>query len=697
MSLSIAAEGHSKIDPLLGALTPTTSFKALSLSREAPAENGSVEVFLKVSDAEHAAAAIAEAGGDVHTKAGNILTASLPSQAIETIADDPTIIYIEAAKPVKISNDVATEETGLTEVHLGTDLPEGFSGSGIIVGIVDTGIDYRHPDFADENGDSRVLAIWDQSKSGTNGGPSEISNTYGMECDRDDILEGTCSLGDVDGHGTHVAGIAAGSDDTYTGAAPEANIIAVKYDARLDLESGYANTIFSTKICDAVAYVFTKAAQYGMPAVVNMSLGTHIGAHDGKSLFEECLSELTAGAAGRAIVAAAGNEYSGDWDYTGIHTGFNLMAGKEMASNFVIRNPSSDGVYYIDLWGGEASHVSVGIALRTNSNAGEFSGFTAPGSTESGSFLEGRINYLINATDTDSALNGKQHVGVRILVDPTLSDIGNYDFDLVVKGSGSFDAWLFPDKPARTVQFTSVSGEKENGWIYVSGDRENSIAIPATSPNVIAVGGYATKTKWTVDSLTWVFNGQQLGELLNFSSSGPTSDPEYTGQKPELVAPGGMIASTKSSIAQVGSQVVTDDGEHYLQSGTSMASPSVSGTIALMFQSNPNFTHEDVRRFLIQSAYVDNFVASAPDKRWGYGKLDAVKAMERALNGQASGFFDASGSISSPESPEGTGASASCSLAATSGGDATNAAAYILALLLLLGIHRAFSAVARQA
>jgi subtilisin family serine protease len=699
LSFAAHAEGRSKIDPFLGTLKEVGPFKALSLNAPLPSDEAPIEIFLKVVDVQAAAATVVAAGGEVHTKLGSILTASVPPSAIAVLAEVPNIIYIEAAKPVKISNDVASAETGLADIHLGTDLPQGFDGSGIIVGVVDTGVDYRHADFRDDDGNSRVLAIWDQSKA-SNRGPSELTNTYGTECDRDDILDRTCTLNDVDGHGTHVAGIAASSDGTYAGAAPRANIVAVKYDARLDLESGYADTIFSTKICDAAYYIFAKAAQYGMPAVVNMSLGTHIGAHDGRSLFEECLSELTAGVAGRAIVAAAGNEYSGEWDYTGIHTGFTLVPEKEMATNFVIRNPSSDGVYYIDLWGAPASEISVGIAFRANTLAGapdEFSGLTEPGATASGSFLSGRINYMINATDTDSALNGKPHVGIRILVDPTLSDIRNTSFDLVVKGSGSFDAWLFPDKPARTVQFTSVSGTKEAPWFYMPGDRENSIAIPATSPNIIAVGGYATRTKWTVGSLTWVFNGQQLGELLNFSSSGPTSDPDYTGQKPDIVAPGGMIASSKSSLAQVGAQVTTDDGAHYLQSGTSMASPYVSGTIALMFQANPNFTHGDVKRFLIQSAYVDNFVATAPDKRWGYGKLDAMKALEVAVNGQASGVFDANGSISSPEASASEEHTASCHLVANTKGPNSNTGIAIIGLFSLLIIRRRFRAVVARA
>lgn len=681
--LCIATEvwGRTKIDPFLGTASGAKGFKALSLSAAPPASKDT-EVFIKTTDPDLTIASVTAAGGKVRTSTGSVITASVPLEAIGEIAEATEVLFVEAAKPIGLSTDVAGEELGIIDVHLGTNLPQGFTGSGVIIGIIDTGVDYTHTDFLDSEGQSRILAFWDQSRN-TGEGPAEILDTYGTECDADSIASNSCILGDVDGHGTHVAGIAAGSDEKYRGVSPDANIIVVKYDARLDLESGYADTLFSTKICEAAFYVFAKAEQYGMPAVVNMSLGTHIGAHDGTSLFEECLSNLTSGAAGRAMVAAAGNEYSEDLGYTGIHTGFEL-SDQPLASNFEIRNATNDGIYYIDVWGSAGSELMVEIAYNHKDSAiddGASSGFAAPGEVIDGSFLGGDIDYMINASETVSALNGKSHVGVRLYVDPSL-DVSQYSFDLVVKGSGTFDAWLFPDKPARTIQFTSMDGAQGNGKIYVAGDRQKSVAIPATSPNVLAVGGYVSRTRWTIGSLTWIFNGQQLGELLNFSSAGPSADPAFTGHKPEITAPGGMIASTKSSQSSVSSQVLMDDGEHFLQSGTSMAAPFVSGTIAMMFQHNPNFTHDDVRSIIIQSAYVDSSVPTTPHNRWGHGKLDVLKAMEIAMTTEASGVFEANGSIIAPGASAVSGKS-SCQLAMSSNQAVCAIDAALLAVFLL--------------
>ncbi|MBN1283675.1 MAG: S8 family serine peptidase [Proteobacteria bacterium] len=678
-----ALHANPKIDPYLDSSSADPDFKALSISAPLPkpADDPPVEVFVKASDVGAAADLISSLGGSVRVTSGSVITASIQASGLEDLAGSEDVVFIEAAKPVGLSSDLAGAEIGLPEVSAGMGLPAGYTGEGIVIGIVDTGVDYSHPDFLDSEGRSRVLAIWDQGRSG-GPPPAEIANSYGSECEHEKISSGTCALTDADGHGTHVAGIAAGRHGQYRGVAPDANIVVVKYDAKLDLESGYADTLFSTKICEAAYYVFAKAAKYGVPAVVNMSLGTHLGAHDGTSLFEQCLAGLAQGQAGRALVAAAGNEHNSDRSYTGIHAGFD-PAGRELASNFVIRQKTGDRLYYIDLWGAKGSDIAVGLAIHNGTpsrDPAQRSYMARPGDKISGSFYSGKIKYLINATEKSSPLNGKPHVGIRIQLSTEVENPLAYSFDLVVKGTGGFDAWLFPDKPARTMEFTAIEGNKGGAYDYVPGDRIKSIAIPATSPEVIAVAAYATRTRWEADSLTWVFNGQELGDILNFSSSGPTADPAFTGQKPELAAPGGMVASALSASAGVSSQVITADGKHYMQAGTSMAAPFVSGAVALMFQHNPNFTQTDVEAFLTQGAYADSFTGGVPNDRWGAGKLDLLKSMELAVNGTASGSFAAQGSVSIPS---GDGGSGGCEMIASASGAGSPAALVIAAALAL--------------
>ena len=685
------AWGLTKIDPYLDHRPTAVTGKAMSLSLPPTSDRAApsfTSVFIQTSDIEATRQRVEKMGGKVYITVRDILTASVEMDSLEQIAQGEEIIFIEAAKPVGISNDVASMEINTYEVHDGVNLPVGYTGSGVIVGVLDTGIDYRHPDFYDSEGRSRILAIWDQNRSG-GPAPSEVGAAFGTECDAQSIEDGSCSLIDTDGHGTHVAGIVAGRHETYRGVAPDANIIVVSYDSSMDVTSGYADPIFSTNICQAAYYVFSKAAALGMPAVVNLSLGTHIGPHDGTSLFETCLSGLLADSSGRAIVAAAGNEYSSSNTYTGIHASFEVD-NTTAATNFVIRRLSKDRMYYVDVWGAPESELRVGLAIHTGMPSGaprDFSGLIMPGIRKSGFFLGGDIEYSINASETASMLNGKPHVGIRIVLNEDVDKPEDYSFDLVVEGTGSFDAWLFPDKPSRTVQFTSVSGDRGADWIYVPGDRNRSIAVPATSPDIIAVSGYTTRNQWDGGpgccEVSYV-----LGELLNFSSSGPSADPEATGFKPEIAAPGGMIASALSSYASPNSLLILDDGLHVLQAGTSMAAPFVSGTIALMFSADPDFTHQDVKQYLIESAYADGDTGDVPDPRWGYGKLDVLAAVQTAVNGGPSGSFDANGNLSQPPS---RGSHISCQLSKA----ASNRIDHISAIVCFMALAAAIIVVIR--
>lgn len=653
-----------KLDPYFDISSHANSLKSISLDGDA-SSSSDVHVFIKSSDTQKTRESIIAAGGKVHMTVGGIITASVDLSSLKAIAKNEDVVFIEAEKPVYLKNDVAGNEINSTDVHAGAELSQAFTGRGVIVGLIDTGIDYRHTDFLDAEGRSRILAIWDQNRSG-GPAPAEISDSYGTECDTESIAAGSCPIRDYEGHGTHVAGILAARHETYGGVAPDANIVAVTYDSSLDLGSGYANTIFSTKICQAAYYVFAKAQSLGMPAVVNLSLGTHLGAHDGSSLFEECLAGLVRDSAGRAIVAAAGNERSSDETYTGIHAGFEVNG--TAATNFVIRQATRDRIYYIDFWAAPGANLSVGLAIRQAYASGEplqYSGLVAAGERKEGSFVNGSIGYTINSTETQSALNGKQHVGITITLGSSVTQPSNYSFDLVVEGRGAFDAWLFPDKPSRTIQFTSISGDRGAGWSYVAGDRIKSVAIPSTSPDIISVGAYTSRNQWDSGSgccqVTY-----ELGNLLDFSSSGPSASANATGTKPNLTAPGGMIASSLSNDTIPNSLLVVGEGKHMLQAGTSMAAPFVSGAIALMFEANPNFTHSDVLRYLSEGAYSDEAVGDVPNDRWGLGKLDVLKAVELAIAGGASGSFDASRDTSAvePNDPAQGSSGSGCSFVA---------------------------------
>lgn len=639
-----SAFGEVKVDPYFASIDSNSAGQSIGAEVKGDDISPMVDIFILAQDAEAAKLDIERLGGVVGIVSGDIVTATIASNRVAELSESEAISYIEAAKALSTKDAAADEDIALQDVHRGVNLPTSYTGEGAIVGIVDTGIDYTHSDFLGGDGSSRIIAIWDQTDVR---GPVPYGNVpkYGSECGLKTISDGSCAASDAQGHGTHIAGIAAGRNWEFNGVAPDSDIIAVVYDSSVNFNNGAVDAIFATKICEAIHYVFERANSIGRPAVVNLSLGTHIGPHDGRSLFERCLSNLVRGRPGRMIVAAAGNEYQSDIWYGGIHAGGDVDGSA--AANFDIRFNTKEKIYYIDLWGDSSSDLAAGLKIHYGKSAydtTESSRLASPGEVVNGSLAGGKISYVINASETKSLLNGKQHIGIEIRLNGAISNIANYTFDIILEGQGRFDAWLFPDRDARgrPILFTNVSGEDLNGRNFIPGDSIMTISIPATSPDVIAVGGYAVRNSWDGgdDCCSVVM---PLGELLSFSSSGPTPSPDLTGMKPEIAAPGGMIAAALSHDYSPSSpEAILPDGKHFLQAGTSMSTPFVTGVAALIFSANPNFTSEDVRMFIVDGASAVDGISDLPDDRWGYGRLNAFASLNLALGGEPSGDFDMS-------------------------------------------------------
>lgn len=191
-------------------------------------------------------------------------------------------------------------------IHLGTGTwvqhSAGFTGKGVVVGMVDSGLDWDHPDFWSSPSDTRILYIWNQTITPLGGEAPPPEFGYGVEYDSSDVIAGTPREVDSTGHGTHVMGAAAGDGSAtngleppgrYAGLAPEAYIIAVK------------TTWLDADVVDGVDYIFRRAEALGLPCVVNLSLGSHYGPHDGTGPFEAAIANLTG--PGKIVVGAAGN------------------------------------------------------------------------------------------------------------------------------------------------------------------------------------------------------------------------------------------------------------------------------------------------------------------------------------------------------------------------------------------------------
>jgi subtilisin family serine protease len=660
----VASTGFAatKVDPLLNMMAkkPVASANTMkAFGVKTVAGVAKADVFIKFKSSAAVVRKIIEgANGSVRSVIGDILTASVPLDNIQALAANDVIIYIESSKPLRTKMDYARTLTGVDTVQDGSGITGGtaYTGSGVLVGVVDSGLDCEHADFKDSDGNPRIAAYWDQSYSGGSG-VAEITSSEGTEYTGAALTDGTCanspdtpeSEGGF-GHGTHVAGVAAGSDSTFKGVAYNANIIAVKYvepDVRTEGYDGYATTL-SSSIVDGVNYIFRKAQSLSKPVSVNLSIGTSLGAHDGTSLFEEALDNLLIDSTtsedkvGRAIINAAGNEnaatlasspYAG-----GIHAGIDVLASSPEAFEFLTFSGSlidpvggADGTW-VDIWLDSGSACTIQINAFANASSSSRSNKTtvaAQTTTVSAgddevTATDSAVTLSLDFTDNDNAQNGKQHAIGKVTA-TTSAAMAKYSFDLVFDGTCTGDAWLYFDN----VNYNYFTKDRISpvlnatlGYTYIDGDSLSTMTIPATATKLIAVGSFMGRDNWTGGGSSSQEDTTKgtAGAISSFSSLGPTADGRT---KPEIAAPGEPIISTLASNI---TSYTAGDSTHQKLEGTSMAAPHVTGTVALMLQKNKCLTPTQIRTKLIEQA---DGVANTtlPDNSWGYGKLDAAASV----------------------------------------------------------------------
>jgi subtilisin family serine protease len=588
LALAVSAEDLARLDPVLAAWMDAGSGaaargEALAGLQAVPDPTGEVRVKVLARATERVSGGTL-GGIPVGFSAGTIVSLLVSRSELLQLLEDRRVAYVESSWRTRPALDVSVPAVGADLAH--EALPP-VEGEGVIVGFVDTGIDARHLDFRyDANRDgreesSRILALWDQTWG-----------LFGATYTQDDIEAdlasgagpdtGVVREADRDGHGTHVAGIAAGDGSSssagFRGVAPRAWIVAVK------------TTFFTADILEGVGYIFDEAERRGLPAVVNLSLGGQEGPHDGTSAFERGLDELAQGA-GRAIVVSAGNE--GD---LAIHVSGSLQGGTR---TFEIEAGGREVT--MEIWYPGASRFSISL---TAPSGGSLSALTGMGS----GFLptQDGIAYIDNASGGVNPNNGDREAFLRIT-----NTTSGTRWRVAVRdesGGGRFDGWVTTD----------------TGRI-VGGDSTSTIDEPGNARAAITVGSFNTKGSWPSrmgeqDEL----DETPLGVLSGFSSQGPTRDGRT---KPDLASPGAWICSTLSSSAASFDYLIHPDGVHAMHRGTSMAAPHVAGAVALLFAVDPRLSGSEALDLLTRTARHDDYTGSVPNSRWGFGKLDVWAAL----------------------------------------------------------------------
>ncbi len=494
---------------------------------------------------------------------------------IDQLENHPQIEFIE--KPNRLSYEVNVGRLASCINPLQTPQFNLF-GRGVIVAIIDSGIDYAHPDFRLDNGQTRILDLWDQTISGS---PPE-GFSLGSLFNRDEINE---ALGvanplqrmeivpsiDTSGHGTHVAGIAAGngraSNGTYRGVASQSELIIVK------LGSSVGNSFpTTTRLMEGIDFCVRKAIEYNMPIAINLSFGNNYGAHNGSTILESYINDISNFGKSNIIIGT-GNEGT-----AGKHAGGIIGNTIEIIELAVGQYQFS---FNLQIWKNFYDRFDITIVSPGGTRVGPI-----PTRLGTQQFIIGPTEIYLYYGDP-TPYNPQQQIFIEFIprnnyIEPGLWQIELTPIDITV---GNYDMWL----PSGG----TISPETR----FTRPTEETTLTIPSTALRAISVGAY----------------NPRLSSLAFFTGRGYPRGFSYV--KPDIVAPGVNITSCAPG------------GTYTNMSGTSMATPFVTGSVALLMEwgivnGNDQYMYgEKVRAYLIAGARQLSFESIYPNPIVGYGAL----------------------------------------------------------------------------
>lgn len=589
--------------------------------------------------------AVRRHGGRVTMATDRLVNARMPSMAVRALAAEPAVHHFEFnIARGELMNDSARVKNHVLEVHTGVaPLPQGYDGTGVVMGIIDTGLDITHPDFKDADGVTRVYRYWDQVPGANPGSP--LPYGYGTEYTREDLQAGGSIPVDPQGHGTTVTGTAAGNglaNGRHTGVAPGTEIIMVA--SRL----GAAN--WAATVADGVKYILDHADALDMPAVVNISMGSYSGSHDGNDAAALLIDDLLHQANGRALTAAAGNSH-GSFPYhvhtdVGPDTTFSWFQTNEFPEAYNIFDFPN---VFFELWADieDFENVQFAIGADRATPSLNFRGRTAfhtvdevIGSSVSEPLISASGNTL--GTVQYYAQERGEQVMLQVLI--ASPDTADCLWRFMSTGSGSFDLWTLTTFTRTSNVIGPMLAEQWPGGLpyptpaeypamahYVAPDHSQHIVDSwACIPDVLTVANYCNEVSY-ID-----YFGVERGvdgteqDISPTSSTGPTRDGRI---KPDIASTGDVTFTAGPLVAiqwiidnQVGFKV-DPGGMHIRDGGTSQAAPAVAGVAALYLQKCPGAGIAEIANAIRKSARSDAFTGQVPNPRWGEGKIDAFGAL----------------------------------------------------------------------
>lgn len=554
----------------------------------------------------------------VNATINHLISLKVPLKKIHLIDKVDHLNYLSLSKRMNTALDRAVKDVRADSVHLGLgNLPEGYYGDDVIVGVTDWGFDYTSPIFYDTAlQQTRIIAAWDQYKLS---GPSPTNFSYGTEFSNANSLlqagSDTSNIYSYSTHGTHVASIAGGSGagTEYRGIAPGVNFLFVTF------------LVDEGAVLDAWEWMYQKSLQEGKRLVVNMSWGLyHAGTLDGNSVLSNAISAYTD--LGVVFVNSGGNNGNVDFHLKHDFSNDTIQTRVNFYSYSAHEYMWGQSIHS---WGEVGNSFSNKIQIKNSSGivlAESPFYSTASVSAYIDTFIVANQDTVWYNISSDEAhpMNGRPQMrfrvkctnqSLRVMLNSTATE-GLIHYWNVTELSNDVGNW---GMPFTTFQSGSISGDNENG-----------ISEPSCADDVISVAAYATG--WTTPAGNPVGGG-----IASFSSRGPRFDGVM---KPDIAAPGVSIAAALSSFTDgqyttIGSVEFNNRTYYFARlSGTSMASPMVAGVAALILDAHPTISASAVKDIILQTAREDNKTGVLPDlgdPTWGHGKVNALAAVEQAV------------------------------------------------------------------
>ena len=498
---------------------------------------------------------------------------NVPETEIERLTDYPQITFVEKPKPLYFAAEAAKQASCISPV-----VRQGLTGKGCLVGVIDSGIDYLHSVFRNQDGSTRIVSIWDQTVEGN---PPE-GYLRGTEYTREQI-QGALDAGgrqaayeivnskDISGHGTGVAGIAAGSgvaEGWNQGVAPGSELVIVKLGT-----PEAENLPRTTELMMGIDYCIRKSVEMNMPIAINLSYDNTYGSHDGTSLLETYIDSVT-GVGRNCICIGTGNEGA-----SGGHTSGRVVDGQPEMVELAVSGYQTG--MSVQLWKSYVDEFEIGIVT--------------PGGVRLGPLQKVLGAARLRTAQTEILFYHGEPAPYSLSQEIFFSflPVGNY----IEEG-----VWTFEIHPRRVVQgnyqmWLPSQSALNIGTRFLRPTPDHTLTIPSTAGKAITVGAY------------------DIGYDSYADFSGRGYYAEWYNGKPDIVAPGVNIYCPAPG------------GGFTTRTGTSFATPFVTGSAALLMEwgvvegNDPFLYGEKMKAYLRNGAKQIRGETQYPNIRVGYGAL----------------------------------------------------------------------------